>query len=73
MRTHVAFIRAVNVGGTGKLAMAELKAALEAIGFEEVRTVLQSGSVVFKAKGDLAKIGAELTRMLADRFGLESR
>jgi uncharacterized protein (DUF1697 family) len=72
MRTNVAFLRAVNVGGTGKLPMAELKAMLEERGFEEVRTVLQSGSVVFRARGDSAGVGRALTEGLADRFGLTS-
>jgi uncharacterized protein (DUF1697 family) len=72
MRTHVAFVRAVNVGWTGKLPMADLKALLEEFGFEEVKTVLQSGSAVFKAKGDSAKIGDQLTRALADRFDLKT-
>ena len=38
MTRHVALLRAVNVGGTGKLPMSELKAMAEAVGFAEVRT-----------------------------------
>jgi uncharacterized protein (DUF1697 family) len=38
MQTYVAFLRAVNVGGTGKLPMTELRAMAEALGFEHVRT-----------------------------------
>lgn len=43
----IALLRAVNVGGR-KLAMPELKNMLEALGFTDVRTVLQSGNTVFK-------------------------
>lgn len=46
MPSQIALLRAVNVGGR-KLAMAELKSMLEALEFTNVRTILQSGSVVF--------------------------
>ena len=47
MTAYVALLRAVNVGGTGKLPMIELKAMCEAAGFERVRTYIASGNVVF--------------------------
>lgn len=43
----VALLRAVNVGGTGKLPMADLKAMAEAAGFKRVRTYIASGNLVF--------------------------
>jgi uncharacterized protein (DUF1697 family) len=45
--TFVVLLRAVNVGGTGTLAMADLKSICERLGFTEVRTYIQSGNVVF--------------------------
>lgn len=47
MPIYVALLRAVNVGGTGKLPMAELRALCEDLGFTQVRTYIQSGNVVF--------------------------
>ena len=47
MTAYIALLRAVNVGGTGKLPMTELKAMCEAAGFEQVRTYIASGNVVF--------------------------
>lgn len=44
---YVALLRAVNVGGTGKLAMADLKSICEHLQFEQVRTYIASGNVVF--------------------------
>ena len=41
----------VNVGGTGKLPMADLKAMLAALGFGDARTLLRRGNVVFEAAG----------------------
>ena len=45
--THIALLRAVNVGGTGKVPMAELKAMFAKLGFDGAKTLLQSGNVVF--------------------------
>ena len=42
----VALLRAVNVGGTGKLAMADLREVAAACGWSDVTTVLQSGTLV---------------------------
>ncbi|MBR1234996.1 DUF1697 domain-containing protein [Bradyrhizobium sp. AUGA SZCCT0182] len=50
MTAFVAPLRAVNVGGTGKLPMTELKAMCEALGFEGVRTYIASGNVVFTSR-----------------------
>ena len=51
MATFICFLRGVNVGGKGKVPMAELKTVLADLGFENVKTVLQSGNVVFTAAG----------------------
>ncbi|MFT3762381.1 MAG: DUF1697 domain-containing protein [Pseudoxanthomonas sp.] len=48
MKTWVAFLRAVNVGGTGMLAMADLRALCERAGFADVRTYIASGNVVLR-------------------------
>jgi uncharacterized protein (DUF1697 family) len=50
MNTFVALLRAVNVGGTGKLEMDELKLHCRAVGFVEPRTYIASGNVVFGTK-----------------------
>jgi len=47
----VALLRGINVGGSGKLPMEELRAAAESIGLTQVRTYIQSGNVVFAAPG----------------------
>mgnify|MGYP003576007917 CR=1 FL=1 len=48
MTKFVAFLRAVNVGGTGKLPMAELKAMASRAGFAKVSTYIASGNLVFE-------------------------
>jgi uncharacterized protein (DUF1697 family) len=56
--TFIALLRAVNVGGTGKLAMADLKRLCETCGFLNVRTYIASGNVVFESADDAAKVKA---------------
>lgn len=52
MTRYVALLRAVNVGGTGKLPMIELKSWCEDASFSDVRTYIASGNVVFSSKLD---------------------
>src|ERR1700712_568072 len=55
MTAYVALLRAVNVGGTGKLPMTEFAAMCEKAGFEKVKTYIASGNVVFtSAKSEQA-------------------
>ena len=49
MTAYIALLRAVNVGGTGKLPMDLLKSMCEADGFRSVRTYIASGNVVFES------------------------
>src|ERR1700687_579690 len=56
MPTYVILLRAVNVGGTGKLSMADLKKMLTVLGFERVETYIQSGNAVVDAKGSAATV-----------------
>ena len=60
LKTFVALLRAVNVGGTGKLPMSGLKAIGEAAGFAEVRTFIASGNVIFKSGKSEAEIRTAL-------------
>lgn len=57
---YLALLRAINVGGTKKLLMAELRAMFEAAGCEDVRTYIQSGNVAFRAVPALAERIPEL-------------
>jgi uncharacterized protein (DUF1697 family) len=50
MVKYIALLRAVNVGGTGKLPMSDLKAMCEDAGFSKVQTFIASGNVVFESK-----------------------
>jgi len=74
MTMRIALLRGVNVGGAKKIAMAELKAMVEALGFTDVKTLLQSGNVVFEAgeRSD-AELEALLETEAERRLGLVTR
>jgi uncharacterized protein (DUF1697 family) len=69
MNAYVALLRAVNVGGTGKLPMTELKAICEAAGFLSVRTYIASGNVVFQSSKTEAQVKAALEAELTAYAG----
>ena len=73
MPAYVALLRAVNVGGTATLAMADLKRLCEAAGFTRVATVIQSGNVVFASRLGAAKAKAVLEAALAAHMGKPCR
>lgn len=64
-RRYVALLRAVNVGGSGIVKMADLRRSFEAFGLEDVTTYIQSGNVIFST----ARAGVgPLTRELEDHL-----
>jgi uncharacterized protein (DUF1697 family) len=64
MGSFIALLRAVNVGGTGKLPMSELKAMCEELGFAAVRTFIASGNVVFASRKSESAIKSALEKRL---------
>ena len=68
-RAWIALFRGVNVGGRNLLPMKELVALLAAEGFDEVRTYIQSGNVVFRGAGTARAIGDRIVAAVARRFG----
>ena len=64
MGAWVALLRAVNVGGTGKLPMSALRATCEAAGFARVQTYIQSGNALFTSALPEARVKAKLEAAL---------
>jgi uncharacterized protein (DUF1697 family) len=69
MTTFVILLRAVNVGGTGKLPMSELKAMCERAGLDDVRTYIASGNVVCRSSLSKARVKALVETALEDYAG----
>ena len=70
--THIALLRGINVGGHRQVGMTNLRNFLTELGFENVKSLLQSGNLVFSSR---SRFGAELERFLeveaAKRLALE--
>ncbi len=72
MPTHVALLRGINVGGGGKLPMAELRRLVASLGHAEVATYIQSGNVVFTpSHAGTAALAAELRAAIAGSSSLD--
>ena len=70
MTTYAALLRGINVGGSRKVPMAELRTLMEGLGYDGVRTYLQSGNAVFSSDhGDEDTLAAELSGALERHFG----
>jgi uncharacterized protein (DUF1697 family) len=55
VNTYIVLFRGINAGGKNILPMKELVEIFEGMGFEKVKTYIQSGNVVFHSKINLAK------------------
>lgn len=71
MARYLALLRGINVGRAKRVSMADLRAAVESLGGTDVRTLLNSGNVVFSSgrKPSATKIEAAVL----ERTGVESR
>ncbi len=69
MPRYVALLRGINVGGKNPIPMPALKATFEAEGFDDVRTYIQSGNVVFAApSSSVVELTRRIEPMLAKAF-----
>ncbi len=72
MTVYVSMLRAVNVGGTSRIKMEALQAVYESIGLQDVRTLLQSGNVVFRSSlADRARLVTRIKQEIERQLNLE--
>jgi uncharacterized protein (DUF1697 family) len=72
VKTFVALLRGINVGGKNKIPMTALKSSFAALGYEDVVTYIQSGNVVFRSSsGAKRTIGSAIERRLAEEFATD--
>lgn len=69
MKTFAIFLRAVNVGGTGKLPMSELRELCTGLGFADVKTYIASGNLVLSSEHSKAQTKALIEQTLQARAG----
>ncbi len=71
---RVALLRGVNVGTAKRVAMADLRAVVESLGYRDVRTLLDSGNVVFTVtRKNAGRVGARIEEALAEQLGVTTR
>jgi uncharacterized protein (DUF1697 family) len=71
LSTYVALLRGVNVGGKNKLPMAQLRSHFESLGFDNVRSLIQSGNVIFESSH--VPKARHLESTIEDQFAIVSR
>mgnify|MGYP005815571153 FL=1 len=72
MKTYIALLKGINVGGHKKVPMAELRELLSKSGFENVQTYIQSGNVILQSnKSDISEIESDIEKSIEDYFGFE--
>ncbi len=73
-RKHVALIRGINVGRAKRVAMADLRALVVDLGYGDVRTLLNSGNVVFTVPASARNDpGPRIERAITSRLGISAR
>ncbi|HLL60890.1 MAG TPA: DUF1697 domain-containing protein [Candidatus Nitrosocosmicus sp.] len=69
---YIAFLRGINVGGHSKVSMTELKKLLESLSFKHVKTLLNSGNIVFESdEMDKSKLKVMIEKHLEEKFGFK--
>jgi uncharacterized protein (DUF1697 family) len=72
--THVALLRGINVGKSKRVSMSDLRALVEKLGYRGVKTLINSGNVVFTAPGTGGKDhAARIEKAIEATLGLTSR
>jgi uncharacterized protein (DUF1697 family) len=67
---YLALLRGINVGGRNMVAMADLREAFQADGYEAVSTYIQSGNVLFESDAPRRSLEGDIEAMLERRFGV---
>jgi uncharacterized protein (DUF1697 family) len=74
MKQYVALLRGINVGGKNLIKMTELKACFETLGYQDVRTYIQSGNVLFSAaESNQGRLEDQIEEGLSKAFNYNSR
>ena len=71
MARQIVLLRGINIGSRNRIAMPELREALEDAGFEDVQTYVQSGNVLLSTKSKPEQTARKAERLIKSRFGLE--
>ncbi len=66
---YIAILRGINVSGSKKLPMEELRTLLSSLGFTDVQTYIQSGNAIFKSsEKDQGKLGSQIAEAIKKQY-----
>src|SRR4051794_32314142 len=71
MPTQIALLRGINLGSNRRIAMGELRELLTGHGYDDVRTLLQSGNIVLSTRLGPEKLARTLERQIAEGLGVD--
>jgi len=71
MARHIVLLRGINIGSRNRIAMPALREALEAAGFDGVRTYVQSGNIALSSGAKAHAVARKVRQVVAKEFGLE--
>jgi uncharacterized protein (DUF1697 family) len=72
MTRYVALLRGINIGPHRRVAMADLRALIGSLGYDDVQTLLQSGNAVFTAEGPTEQVALDLEHRIATDLGVKT-
>ena len=69
---YVAFLRGINVGGKNKIKMEALRVSFDALGFENIKTYINSGNIIFETRQtNDKKLAEKIEKAIEIDFGLQ--
>jgi len=71
MPRHVVLLRGINLVRSHRISMAELRSALEAAGFRDVKTYVQSGNIVLSSRRSPERVAKDVKALIKSHFGLD--
>jgi len=71
MKTYIALLKGINVGGHKKVPMAELRDLLAKSGLQNVQTYIQSGNIVFQSSEETKNLEDKIQNTISSHFGFE--
>lgn len=71
MKTYIAFLRGINVGGHKKVSMVELRDLLTNLGLKNVVTYIQSGNVIFQSLKNILELELNIKKSILNHFGFD--
>jgi len=71
MPRHIVLLRGINLVKRNRIAMPELRTALDAAGYRDVRTYVQSGNVILSSRASQARVAKDVKALINKHFGLD--